>query len=422
VGIQATKEEMRRRPPLNIALVIDRSGSMDEDNKMWAAKQAALSFVNALRSDDRVTLIAYDDRIDLEQSGNKRRLRQFIRRLHPRGSTNIHKALDTAYRELARLSSPDRLNTVILLSDGLPTAGNTSTAAIVDLSKASAEHGISTTTLGVGLHYNDELMMGVARQGQGHYHFVKDASSIAGILKTEFDSLNKVVARALRLNIKLDPGVTLVRVLGSKQLAGHEVARVRADEKRLDRKLYYELGIGSDREVVDEEGIKMVIPYFFSGDSHLVMLQLRVPPGTGRRRIASATLKYKDMLFSRNGMDESEAAIGRTGDPDQVVASIRRPVKKNLLGMRAGEALLAAAELIDRGHTGRARRMLADQAVLFEEAARAWSDNELARDAELLHRYAAVVTSLENPALAGRQDLRTYLAKTMAHSGYRLVQ
>ncbi len=426
VGIAASRREMSRRPPLNMALVIDRSGSMAEGDKMDSARRAALRFVADLRADDVVVVIAYDDRIEMAGPGetgqSKESLRRFIRSLSPRGATDIHGALDRAYREIGRLARPGLINTVLLMSDGLPTAGNTSAADIVELAGTSADHGISTTTVGVGLDYNDALMMGVARRGQGHYHFVKDASSIEPIFIEEFESLNRVVARALRLRIELADGVVLRRVLGSKELSADETARGRAEERGIDRRLYEELGIQTDRERVEEKGVKMMIPYFFSGDSHVVLLQLWVPPGTGRRRIATATLKYKDMLFSKNGMDEREAVIEYAGTRDELVASISRPVKKNLLGFRAGEALLAAAELVQSGRTRSAARIVDEQARFFAEAGRAWGDGQLTRDAELLGRYREVILSLEDISTAGRESLRAYLSKTMSHSGYNLVK
>lgn len=426
IGVQAARREMSRRPPVNIALVIDRSGSMAEGDKMGSARAAATRFVDGLRADDRVAIIAYDDQVEMAGAGDtprdKRSLKTFIASLSPRGSTNIHDALDAAYRQVADRARPGLVNTVMLLSDGLPTAGNTDTDAIVALSAAAAEHGISTTTIGVGLDYNDALMMGVARRGQGHYHFVKDATSIEPIFDKEFQALNRVVARALRLRIKVADDVVLRRVLGSHSLSGAETASVRREERHIDQRLYQELGIRPDRERDDEDGIRMMIPYFFSGDSHVVMLQLWVPPGTDTRRLAEVTLKYKDLLYNKNGMDEREAVVHYTRDNDAVVASISRPVKKNLLGYRAGEALLSASELVGRGQAARAGEMVAEQAVLFREAGAAWGDKQLAKDAELLGRYRDVIWSLDDPALAGRDSLRSYLAKTMSHSGYRLVQ
>ncbi|HOX43452.1 MAG TPA: VWA domain-containing protein [Myxococcota bacterium] len=429
VAIQGQKRETGRRPPLHVALVIDRSGSMGEGDrgatKLQSAQRAALRFVDGLREDDVLTVVSYDHEVEVLSSASgasRSTLRRFIRDLYPRGNTNIHDALDRAYRELARQSRPELVNAVILLSDGLPTAGPIEPAPIVALSRVAADNHITTTTVGVGLDYNDQLMMDLARRGQGHYHFVKDAASIEPIFETELESLDRVVARALRLRIVLADGVVLKRVLGSKELGAGEVAEARREETDLDRRLEQELGIKTDRARDDEGGVKMLIPYFFGGDSHVVMLQLWVPPGAQRKRVAEVTLKYKDLLYARNGADEREVVVGYSASPDEVVASISRPVKKNLLGFRAGEALLTASELVGRGDARRAARMLEEQAEIFSRAAEAWGDEELRRDGLLLGEYRGLLRSLEDPALAGAEELRAYLAKTLSHSGYKLVQ
>jgi hypothetical protein len=231
-----------------------------------------------------------------------------------------------------------------------------------------------------------------------------------------------VVARALRLRIKLADGVVLRRVLGSGQLSGTEVAEARHEEQAVDAKLYRDLGIAPDRQRDDEDGIKMLIPYFFASDSHVIMLQLQVPPGTDRRKLADVFLKYKDLVHGRNGMDEREVVIGYTQSEEQLTASISRPVKKNLLGFMAGEALLSAAGMVQNGAYLQAAELLAAQSRLLTDASGAWKDPDLQKDAELLGTYTSVIASLQNPGTTGTEDLRAYLAKTMSSAGYKLVQ
>ena len=426
VAIRAAERELARRPPLNLALVIDRSGSMGADGKMDAAKRAARRLIRAARPDDRLVVIAYDHQVERAGAGgadaDRQALRGFVDGLYPRGSTDIHGALGAAYRALAAGSRPEALDALMLLSDGMPTAGVTEPAAIVGLAATAAEHGIATTAIGMGLDYNDALMMDLAGRGQGRYHFVKDAASIERILRQEFEDLERVVARALRLRIVLDDDVVLRRVLGSRALDQRQTAAVRAEERHIDRKLYSELGIAPDRQRDADEGIRMLIPHFFSGDAHVVLLQLWVPPGGEPRRLARVELRYKDLLQRRNGHERARARVAYSDDPDAVARAISRPVKKNLLGFRAGEALLRAAELVQAGRADRAAAMVAEQARLFRAAGSAWSDAQLERDAALLERYLAVLGRLGDPALAGREQLRAYLAKTMARSGYGLVQ
>jgi Ca-activated chloride channel homolog len=425
VGIQAIRTEAPRRPPINLALVVDRSGSMRDQQKLEFAKRAAEEVVNRLEPSDRLALVTYDTTatVDVPSSPvrDKARFITAIRALQPGNSTDIHSALSQGYAQVARHLSGESINTVILVSDGLVTAGVSDDAAFRALAERYFNQGIQTTTIGVGLEFNEGLMSLVARCGKGSFHFVRDATTIPEVLERELGDLTHAVAKAVRLRVLLDPDVELVRVLGTGALSEEETTRVRADEKQIDRKVYEDLGIPANRGKADEPGVKMLIPHFYLGDSHVVLLLVRVPAGRRNQPIATAFLEYKDLVFSRNDSETASAAVDRCDKREEMVASTRQGVRKNRLGYETGEALLRAANLLAAGNASAATKAIDERMAVFGVAAQEWQDEDINRDHELLGRYQRVLASMGGRQVAS-QELGQYLAKSLSYSGQELTR
>ena len=425
VGIQAIDREAPKRAKLNLCLVIDRSGSMSGE-KMQYARSAAVEAVGHLAKTDIISVVAYDDRPEVlvaaRKASDKEAIRAKIESLNDRGSTDIHSALEAGYAEVKKNLDPKAINEVILLSDGEVTAGIADISAFSRLTSDMFDKGIQTTAIGMGLDYDEELMMTVARQGKGNYHFVREAAAITDIVDQELEDLTHVVASALRLRIELAEGVEAVRVLGSAELAEDQVASVKRTEEIQDERVRRELGITSDRQdIEDEPGIKTVIPQFHIGDSHVVLIEIKVPAGKGKRKIADVHLKYKDLVFVKNQETKVAVSIDYTSSDDAMVASISRPVKKNVLGFQTGESLQRAAALIERGRPADAAKVIDEQMVLLGVAAREWKDRDLDKDHDLLAAYMDVVAGLHTQ-YAGDRELGEYLAKSLTYAAYQRTQ
>jgi Ca-activated chloride channel family protein len=423
VGLQAIDREAPRRPALNICLVVDHSGSMADEGKMEYARSAAVEVVNRLAATDTISLVAYDETPKVlapaQKAKSKEALRDKLRALQPAGSTNIYSALEVGQQEVRKHLDPEAINEVILLSDGQVTAGVSELGAFGRLVAGMFDEGIQTTTIGMGLDYDEELMMAVAREGKGNYHFVRDAASINDILQDELQDLTHVVAKALRLRILLADDVKPLRVLGSAEMDEDAVAAAKKTEKIIDERVYKELGISADRQdIEDEPGLKLVIPQFYMGDSHVVMVEIEVPKGKGSRKIADVYLKYKDIVFRKNQETQQPVKIEYTTSEKAMVASIRQPVKKNILGFRTGEALQKAAALIQRGSYGEAAKVIDEQMVVLGVGAREWKDPDLDKDGELLAAYREVIGGM-GTRYASDDALGEYLAKSLTYSAYQ---
>ena len=424
VGLQAINREAPERPPLNVCLVIDRSGSMSDAGKLEYARQAAVQVLKSLADSDTVAVVTYDDTVDVlapaTKASNRGSIIPKIEDLTPGGSTNIHAGLENGYAELRKHLSPQTLNKLILLSDGQVTAGIADPNEFARLCAGAFDgDDIETTSIGMGLDYDEQLMMAIAREGKGNYHFIRGAPAIGDILDDELEQLTQIVAKAVRLRIELADDVELLGILGSRELEDEEVAAVKHTERAQDERIRRELGITADREDIDDEpGIKMMIPQFAMGTSHVVMLQIKVPPGRGTREIATAHLKYKDIIFARNREEAAEATIEYTESQDAAYASIRQPVKKNELGFRTGEALKVAAALLQRGEYGKAAEVVDEQMAVLGVAAQEWNDQDLDRDGELLAAYRQVIADA-GTQIASNPELGDYLVKSLTYAAYQ---
>jgi Ca-activated chloride channel homolog len=206
-----------QRPPMNIAIVIDRSGSM-QGPRMAAAREAAMLAIDRLTPRDIISVVAYDDRVDVEVPATKandpRAIKDRIARLTPRGSTAIWAGLQKGAEEIRKFKAPDRVNKIILLSDGLANVGPSKADDFVRLGRQLAQEGITVSTVGLGTGYNEDLMAGLARSAEGTHKFVAEPADLAQFFSREFDDAQAVVAQDIIIHIDLAPGILPNRALG----------------------------------------------------------------------------------------------------------------------------------------------------------------------------------------------------------------
>jgi len=256
----------RHRTPLNVAVVLDRSGSMADGRKIDYAKSALLSLIDQLSSEDIFSLVIYDDVIDVVRPagrlGDKRSLRRLINRINPRGSTNLGGGMIEGFRQARRFASREFVNRVVLLSDGLANQGITDPRRLASIARRERAHSISLTTMGVGLEYNENLMVALAESGGGSYYFIESPRSIAHILHREFESLSSVFCQNAILRLRMGPNVTLRDVVGYPwHREGNE----------------YEISLGD----------------LLSDATSEITVQLQVPEGTGSLVLAEGGLTFE---------------------------------------------------------------------------------------------------------------------------------
>lgn len=251
--------------------------------------------------------------------------------------------------------------------------------------------------------------------GQGNRRVLDTAQSADGLVDRELHAASRAVARALRLRIRLAPGVKLVSVLDSRRLGEPQAAQVREAEVAIDQRLARNLGIEADRGD-DEQGIQMVIPNFFAGDSHTVLLDV-VSERAGP--IADVTVRYKDVVNLKNGVVQASLALD---DTPREAGPLERNVLKNLVAVEFAKQTRLASRELALGNSQRAQQRIIQlrefmQGMRF--AVPGWqSDLDLAADETVLTNYASVLTRLP----VNDPGQRQLLADSLRVAAHRKLQ
>jgi Ca-activated chloride channel family protein len=205
------------RVPLNIALVLDRSGSMSEQKKMPFARDAAAFAVQQLLPTDRVSVTIFDDAVETVvpagPAADKPGLVRQIRLIQPRGSTNLHGGWAEGARQVESGLVGGGVNRVLLLSDGLANVGVTDPNTIAAEARGLAVRGVSTSTMGVGDDYNEDLMEAMARAGDGNYYYIQTPTQLMDIFQTELQGLMDTLGEKVGLGLEPANGAIVSEVL-----------------------------------------------------------------------------------------------------------------------------------------------------------------------------------------------------------------
>lgn len=250
----------RRR--LNLGVVLDRSGSM-HGAKIARAREAAEYCVEQLLPADRLSLVIFDDEVEVLIPSNpveeKAGLKRLIAGVGARGSTALHEAWVRGGMQVSEHLDTTAVNRVLLITDGLANVGETNTDEIVSQAKGLFERGVSTSTVGIGEDFNEDLLIPMARAGGGNAWHVAEAADMQRIFSVELEGLLAQFAHDVSLGLVPSDGVRVTDVLNDFELT--ETGRHRLPD----------LQAGSPLDVV----LRLHLPARGAGD-RMRILDLRV--------------------------------------------------------------------------------------------------------------------------------------------------
>ena len=344
VGLTGFEMSSKKRVPVNVALVIDKSGSMGGE-KIRKAKEAALAAVDRLSKDDIISVVAYDSSVRVlvpaTKVSDRETIRSGINQLSAGGSTALFAGVGKGAAEIRKFLEEDRVNRVILLSDGLANVGPDSPGELGDLGAALAKERISVTTIGLGSGYNEDLMTQLARRSDGNHAFVEHSKDLAKIFNYEFGDILSVVAQEITVRIKCARGIRPVRVLGrAAEISGRDVL--------------------------------VSLTQLYSKQEKYIMLEVEVPEGKhGKTQdIASVEIAYANMETKTTDTLKSELAVRFTENEEEVVAKTNTKVMADAVLHVATAVNKQALKLRDDGKVAEAKKMLGDNVIYLRVQAK----------------------------------------------------
>ncbi len=266
ISLTAPRGGASGRKPVNLCVVLDRSGSMGEEGKIVNAKAALDALIDRLSPGDIFSLVIYDDVVDVLRpagcAGDRRALHDLVEGIQPRGWTNLGGGMLQGFEEAERYAGEEYVNRVVLLSDGLANRGITDPRELRAVARKFRNRSISLTTMGVGYDYNENLMTGLAADGGGNYYFIESPRNLASMFSREFDMLGRVVAQNAVIELTLGPGVGVIDVVGSEF-------------------------------TVRDGCLRIPVGDVYAGCAREFTIEIDVPPGRGTLTVARGDLRYE---------------------------------------------------------------------------------------------------------------------------------
>ncbi|QDL10053.1 hypothetical protein DP113_21015 [Brasilonema octagenarum UFV-E1] len=383
------------RRNLNLSLVIDRSGSM-AGGPLHHALKAAESVVDQLEPNDILSVVVYDDEVDSvvppQPVTDKAALKNSIRKVRAGGITNLSGGWLKGCEHVKKQLDPQKINRVLLLTDGHANMGIQDPKVLTATSGQKAEQGITTTTLGFDEGFNEDLLIGMARPGNGNFYFIQSIDEATEVFSIELDSLRAVVGQNLKVTLELADGVSLVDTLS--------FAKVSQNEAGLAVITLGELYEGEDKLL----GLSLVISSAQIGELPVMKLHY------------SADVVQDDLIQSVSGIADIIAKVGTV--EEAALASTSRIILE-LSRLTIAKAKETALDLAEHGRHEEAEQIL--RALVQDLRDKGLNENfEIAEEIDQLEYFAGRIAqkALGN---AGRKELLDQTYQTMTRNRSDLV-
>lgn len=334
-----------KRPPLNVCLVIDRSGSMSGE-KLEKAKISAIMALERLNSEDIVSLVTYDTTVQVlvpaTRASDRGSIAAAINSITPGNSTALFAGVSKGMEEIRKFYDRSRVNRIVLLSDGIANVGPSSPEQLASLGVSLGREGIAVTTIGYGLGYNEDLMVQLAQASDGYHLFAETPDDVKTAFMKEFGDALTVVAQNIGITIQCAEGVRPVRALGrSADITGNTV---RASVNQL-----------------------------YAQHTKYILLEMELPESAAGtdRQIATVNASYTNMLTNNAEAKDQYATVSYVADPAIVEARLDRDTAGEVVRQIANEKMMYGMTLFDEGRIDEATAWFSkNEQYLLENASR----------------------------------------------------
>ena len=342
VGLTGAALPAGERPAVNLALVLDRSGSMQGD-RIVRAREAAIAAVQRLDERDYVSVVVFDDRIDVlagaqtASEANKAAIVEKLRTVEARGATAIFGGVSAGASEIRKNLARKLVNRIVLLSDGAANVGPSSPEELGLLGASLVKEGVSVSTLGVGLGYNENLMAALATRSDGNTYFIENGDDIPRIFDAELGDAFQVAARDVKLSVRFRDAFPV------------------------------EL-IGRDGRI--EDGVVSVdFNQIYSRQEKYVLVRTEFPVGKDgeTREFAAAEVSWVLPGSDASGSAAATGSVAFSADAKKVAASADAKVLVQSVKTQNALRTQRALELNKAGRYEEARRLMDSNAVFAGE-------------------------------------------------------
>ncbi len=367
-----------KKARVNLAVVLDRSGSMGAQMKLERAKEAAITALNMLSGDDLFSLVIYDDNAETivpvtpATADMKGRIISHIREIRTGGSTALFAGVSIGANEVRKNCKENFVNRIILLSDGLANVGPSSPQELGRLGASLIKEKISVSTVGVGSDYNEDLMTALSQNSDGNFYFVENSRDLPNIFSKELGSALQVAAKSIRVKIICPEGVK------PKGILGHECR-------------------------INGNTIEMSFNQVYSGHEKSLILQLEAPPKPdgASEQLATVTLDYASITDNREQRLQRQINATYSADSKVVDTNLNRKVQAEVAVQKSAVMREEAVKQADKGDFDAAQNTLQQAAVQLEVTAEETGDESLKKQADTLRER-------QNDMAKSKNDARQY--------------
>lgn len=384
VDLKAEKvEKEKERTPLNISIVIDKSGSMADKNKLEYVKKAVNYIIDELDRNDYVSIVAYDDYVSVIQRStqvkDKYDLRDKVNNIKPGGYTNLSDGLFEGYDQVNSAYSRGYVNRVLLLTDGLSNRGITDRYELANkIRDKNRRDGITVSTFGVGNDFNENLLADIADYGKGNYYYIRNSNDIPDIFASELNGVRNLVGQGTKIKIHYPSDyLTINKVFG------------------------YPYEISGNDVIVDFKDV-------FSDQTKSVLLKFDIKKKIDKRLSFESELTYVDVNSDFKSVSSTDVQyIQPARNNDEFKKGSNETVLQNISVFEANDIMENALLEADNGNYLKAKTILQEGQVYMDgQMNQVAPSTEMRRQSDNMSKYSKDLESADKKSGEEKKEMQ----------------